>query len=196
MQLKMIVPNKMIVIMLLRKKHFFLLILLSHSLYAHKLSLGLGAYSVDAKVGSTSSSISNFGAYRIQYNSPIRDFFELTLAYTVLIEDIISGDKAFGPSVGLSYYPFGPETAAQFSDENLTYLTLKNFNPYLNASFNQRQYQSIDSSYSGFSIGGGVEFGLTKALILMSELQYAFLEGPNEGELTEIIVTGGISLKY
>jgi len=175
---------------------FFLTFFLVNSAYAQKLSLGIGAYSIDAKVGNNKTNITNIGAYRIQYHSKILDNFEFLLGYNIFIEEIYKGDKAFGPSVGFSYYPFGSETISQSNISNISISSLKQLNPYLSASFNQRQYQSVKAAYSGFSFGGGVELGWSKEIAFFADAQYGFLDGPNEGEATEMTGIVGIIYNY
>jgi len=163
---------------------------------AQKLSIGVGAYAIDAKVGSNSTSLSNVGAYKIQYHSKIQEEFEFILGYTVLIQNVVSGDKAFGPLMGFSYYPFGSQTITQSSSSNISILGIRNFNPYFTLGFTQRQYQSIKSAYSGFFFGGGLEIGWTKRIALFSDLQYSNLDGPTDGKATEVTATAGITYHY
>lgn len=164
--------------------------------YAQKLSLGAGAYSIDAKVGENTTNITNFGAYRIQYHSKIMDQFELLIGYNIFIEEIYKGDKAFGPAVGFSYYPFGSDTVGQASISNISISTLKQLNPYVFANFNQRQYQSVKAAYSGFSMGVGAEAGWNSEFALFGDIQYGFLDGPNNGQATEVTGIVGITYNY
>lgn len=166
------------------------------AVYAQKLSLGLGAFSVDAKVGDQKTSISNLGAYKIQYHSKVLDQFELIIGYNILMESIVSGDKAFGPMLGFSYYPFGSQTISQTSIGNFSFTEIKGLNPYLYVGFNQRQYQSVKASYSGFAFGAGSEVGISKSFALFGDAQYSILEGPNSGELNELMITAGIVYTY
>lgn len=183
--------------MSLRLLFIFLFLLLSaENLWAQKLSLGFGGYSINAKVGDTKTDVSNLGAYKIQYHSKVQDQFELLIGYSVIMEGIVSGDKAFGPFFGFSYYPFGSGTVSNTSVSNLSVLSIKHLNPYFSAGFNQRQYQSVKAAYSGFSFGGGVQSGWTKVLSLFADLQYGLLDGPNSGTATEISATVGIIYNY
>lgn len=183
---------------MLPSKKIFLLALsfLSLSAFGQKLSLGAGAYSLSAKVGDNETSVSNIGAYRIQFHSKIQEQFEFLLGYNILIENIYSGDKAFGPFVGFSYYPFGSETSSHSSLSNLSISSIKLLNPYLYTGFNQRQYQSVKATYSGFSFGGGAEIGFNKEVAFFADMQYAMLDGPNEGEATEFMGIAGIMYHY
>lgn len=184
-------------LMLLKKLIVFSLFIfsLNHS-YAQKLSLGIGAYSIAAKVADNKTSISNIGAYRIQYHSKIQQQFELLFGYNILIEKIYNGDKAFGPFLGFSYYPFGSTTVSQSALANISISNIKQFNPYIYAGFNQRQYQSIKATYSGFSFGGGAEMGWNKEIAFFSDFQYALLDGPNQGKSSEIMGIAGIMYNY
>ena len=177
-------------------KRVFLFFCICNSAFAQKLSLGLGAFSVDAKVGDQKTSISNFGAYKVQYHSKILDQFELIIGYNMLMESVVSGDKAFGPMLGFSFYPLGSQTVSQTSLSNLSFTEIKGLNPYVYAGFNQRQYQSIKASYSGFAFGAGSEMGVSKSIALFGDAQYSLLEGPNSGELSELIIFAGVMYNY
>lgn len=179
--------------------HRFLLIYLllgANIALAQKLSLGFGAYSLNAKVGENSTDVTNLGAYRIQYHSKIMHQFEFTIGYNILIEEIYKGDKAFGPSVGFAYYPFGSETSSHSKVSNISISSLKQLNPYIGAQFTQRQYQSVKSTYSGFSFNAGVELGWSKEFAFFGDIQMGFLEGPNQGEATEASGIVGIMYNY
>ena len=166
------------------------------SSYGQKISLGAGVYSIDAKVGNSKTNVSNAGAYRIQYHSKIHDQLELLLGYNIIMESIYTGDKAFGPFIGFSYYPFGSKTVSQANISNLSILNIKQFNPYLYVGFNQRQYQSVKAAYSGFAFGSGLEIGWSKEIAFFGDIQYAALDGPNEGEATELVAITGIMYNY
>ena len=172
------------------------LLLTSQPSYAQKLSLGFGAYSVSAKVNNEKTSVSNLGAYKIQYHSKILEQFELLLGYNIIIQDIVTGDKSFGPTLGISFYPLGSKTVTQTALDNFSFTNIKKLNPYIYAGFSQRQYQSVRSSYSGFAFGGGSEMGLSKEFSIFGDFQYSILDDPNAGEATEILLTVGIMYNY
>lgn len=182
---------------MLPKRWIFLLLLLisSHAL-ANKISFGVGLYSIDAEVDSKKTSLSNLGAYKFQYHTSVETNFEFTIGYSILIENIFTGDKAFGPSLGFSYFPFGSESTTQSSNGAISLLEIKNYNPYIFTSFNQRQYQSVKATYSGFAIGVGSEVGFSKTMSFYGDLQYGSLEGPNKGSSSEVITTIGIIYNY
>jgi hypothetical protein len=174
----------------------FLFILNIGDSYGQKISIGAGVYSIDATVGDSRTNVFNAGAYRFQFHSKIHDQVELLLGYNIIIENIYRGDKAFGPFIGFSYYPFQTKTISQTTVSNLSILHIKKFNPYVYAGFNQRQYQSVKASYSGFSFGSGVEIGWKKNISLFGDIQYATLDGPSEGEVKELIAITGIVYNY
>ena len=177
-------------------KVFLFIFFTSANVYANKLSLGTGMYSLNAEVNSTTTSTSNLGAYKFQYHSDFLNNFELLLSYNLIIEKTFTGDKAYGPAVGVSYYPFGTSTYKTTSFEDISIEMIKIFNPYVFFGFNQRQYQSIETSYSGFSIGSGVEAGWMNNLGFFAEIQLTSLQGPNDGAATETMVIGGITYFY
>lgn len=184
--------------MMLPKKIFFFLVLFvfSEVVFAQKLSLGFGAYSISAKVDNSETSISNLGSYKIQYHSTMTEEFELLLGFSILMVDIVAGDKAFGPFVGFSYFPFGNKTVNYASHSNISILKIGNYNPYAFAGFTQRQYQSVKSTYSGFTFGGGVEMGWSKLLSFFADASMGLLAGPNEGGANEMSMNIGIMYNY
>jgi hypothetical protein len=172
------------------------IMLLAPYAYAQKISVGFGGYYINAQVGKNETSLTNLGAYKMQYHSKIQEHFEILVAYNIIIEDIIVGDKAFGPFLGLSYYPFGSQTSAHATYGPFSISQIKNWNPYVFGGFNQRQYQSIKSNYSGFSFGAGTELGFSRHISLFSEAQLALLEGPNEGSMQEMQIIVGMNYHY
>lgn len=182
--------------MQLKSKVLLFLLLLSSHAYANKISFGLGMYSINAVVDSKKTSISNLGAYKFQYHTTIEKKFEFTVGYSLLIENVFTGDKAFGPSVGVSYFPFGNESAVYGSNGAVSLLQIKNYNPYVFTSFSQRQYQSIKATYSGFAFGVGSEVGFSKTMSFFGDIQYGSLEGPSRGVSTEVMTTIGIIYNY
>lgn len=182
--------------MQLKKLILISIFILSNYAYANKISFGVGFYSIDAKVDSNKTSLSNLGAYKFQYHTKVENNFEFTIGYSILIENIFTGDKAFGPSLGFSYFPFESDSATQSSNGAISLLEIKNYNPYVFTSFNQRQYQSVKATYSGFAIGVGSEVGFSKTMSFYGDLQYGSLEGPNKGSSSEIITTIGIIYNY
>lgn len=177
-------------------KLIFLIVFLSFNARANKLSFSAGFFSIDAAVGETDTTLSGFGSYKFSYHSNLIENLEVMIGYSVLIEGVISGDKSFGPSIGFGYYPFGSKTSSHSSIGSFTITAIKNLNPYVSMGFTQRQYQSVKSSYSGFSFGGGAEFGFNKKISFFSDFTYSILQGPNQGEVTEMIASIGLIFNY
>lgn len=170
--------------------------LFPHKAFAQKLSFGAGFYNVDASVEGDSTQVSNIGAYKFQYNFIFKEKFDLFISYDLLVEDIVTGDKSFGPQVGVAYYPRGSKTVSNNLLDGISFLKMKDFNYYFSGSFVQRQYQSIKTNYAGFAIGGGVEWGLNEDLIFYSDIQNSFLDGANGGSANEFVGTFGVRFYY
>ncbi len=181
--------------MLLRFKLILYFIILwgSQSIFAQQFSVGWGYFMVDAQVGSNSANISNLGAYKMEYLTNFTEKFKLAISYNLIMEDIYSGDKSFGPSIGFKYYPLRNNTVYKSQIDGVSLTDILHINPFVHLGFSQRQYQSIESTYSGFLIGGGIETGWTDNIALWSELQISLLEGPNQGSATETLILFGIS---
>ena len=166
---------------------------LSQVCLAQQFSVGGGFFMVDAKVGNTSANISNLGAYKMEYLTNFTEKFKLAISYNLIMEDIYTGDKSFGPSIGFKYYPLRNNTVNRSQIDGVSFTDILHINPFIHLGFSQRQYQSIESTYSGFLIGGGVETGWTENIAFWSELQMSLLEGPNQGSATETLILFGIS---
>lgn len=176
----------------LRKIYFIVVLTLSSTVLADGLYLGLGGYSLSAKVGSNETSLSNLSFYQLSYSKKIMTRFSFDLGYSLLFEDLLGGDASFGPNVGFRYYPYGVSTHEVSALNDLSFEISKTYNPYIKLGFMQRDFQSVASSYSGFYFGGGVESGWIKNFSVYSDLSYSILNGPVKGEATEMSAVVGI----
>lgn len=162
---------------------------------AAKVDLMMGMFSIDASVGGQSTSVSSLGSYRATFSRSILDRFDASIGYTLNMTNTIGGDLGYGLDIGFSYFPFTFTESKVLDKEGLSIRRDDIWRPYVGASFNQRQFQSVKNSYAGFGASAGTEYSLTKSYSLKAEFRYISLAGSAESEATEMNVFAGISLK-
>ena len=181
---------------MMKLKLTLLSVFLSSSCFADKFALGGGYYSISASVGERETSLASAGVLSFRYSKTFMSLFSLNVDYSVLSESLFSGDKSYGPQISLSYFHYGAETANNIVTDGFSLSSLKKLNPYGIVGFSQREYQSIESSYSGFFLGGGVEMGFKNNFGFYTELKYSMLGGPNSGEVNETLLGVGGFLNF
>lgn len=161
-----------------------------------KLDISFGWFNVTAKTSRTSGKISNLGTYQLLYRQAFAPNLEFAVGYSLSVSKIVSGDMAFGPDLGLYYFPLTSTNGESFSTSDLTFSTSEHWKPFIGGGFHQRQYQSTQASYAGFSFGGGTEYLLKERLSLKAEFRYMNLTGPNQASAKEINILGGLSFGF
>lgn len=175
----------------------FLVLLFSLNAYAGKLSFAVGTFSMDIESSNgDSTEVSNLGSYRFQYHISILEQLDLITGYNLIMSDIVTGDKSFGPNVGISYCYFGCNAVNIINIDSIYVSNIRNYNPYVAINFHERQFQSVRASYAGFSLDIGCEFGLSKNFTLNAEYRITSLSGPSAGSVSESSIFSGISLYY
>ncbi|MBK7891041.1 MAG: outer membrane beta-barrel protein [Bdellovibrionales bacterium] len=135
----------------------------------NKLEVATGFYSLTAKTSKRSGSASNFGVYRAAYGFGFGPQVDIQIGYTLFMSDIIGGDLGFGPDLGLQYFPMTDSGARRFVTDKVSINVNDVLRPFVSAGFHQRQFQSVDSSYAGFSFGGGAEMAWSEDYSLKAE---------------------------
>ncbi|MCB0364479.1 MAG: hypothetical protein H6624_03525 [Bdellovibrionaceae bacterium] len=165
---------------------------LSFSASASKLDIMAGWFSISAKTNSGSSELSNFGAYRINYFIPVFRQLDLTVGYSLLMSDTFGGDLGYGVDGGVTYYPVSGSTPVKAAAENSRMVIDSLWRPYIGLGFSQRQFQSVQSTYAGFSMYGGVERSLMREFDFKAELRIVELQGAGIAKATEMTVVAGL----
>ena len=155
-----------------------------------------GYYSISADNNSSSTSISNLGAYRFSFTNEITKKLALNVGYNVIFEKIVTGDSSFGFDLGIQYFHFGISSLSQTKIGNVNIKVIQDWSPYVGLGFNQRQYQSIRSSYSGFGLTVGTFKKFLSKLKMVFELRYVALSGATTASATEISLQSGLSYDY
>jgi hypothetical protein len=180
-------------------KFFFLLGLCFFSdgvLARGKLDVSVGFFSLQATTARGTSTVSSLGSYQLAYRTPVFVKVELLVGYSMIMSKIYTGDLGFGPDLGVVYFPFTAAYPLEAKSENVTFRTSELYKPYVGSAFHQRQYQSSQSTYAGFSGFVGSEYYLMDKVSLKGELRFIKLTGPSQGTATEMDVLFGTSILF
>lgn len=158
-----------------------------------KIDVTFGYFSLDANSSRGNTQLSNFGSYSIFYRYELIPQFDFQLGYSLLASKTIGGDLSFGPDLGFLYFPFSGTGMNTAVGENVTLEQSEKLRPYAGMSFHQRQYQSTQATFAGFSVQGGVIQSLWERLSLRWDLRVIGLSGPSKATATEIDLNFGIS---
>ena len=175
-------------------------LLAAPAVWAQKVNFDFGMYTIKATppTGSTGTDItlSSPGAYSLSANFEIKQPFEIGVGYTVFFSKILSGDMGFGPDFYLYYFPFSEGSAVRVDTPAVQYREIQQWRPYGYMSFHQRQFQSAQSSYSGFGFGLGTEYQYTERLGLRGSVRQMTLAGPATAQFNYMDILLGIQLQF
>lgn len=158
-----------------------------------KLDILFGYFTLEAKTKEKKGNVDNFGAYQLNYRYAFANYLELAIGYSLIASKTFSGDFGFGPDIGLVYFPFSSSNAIEATSENVNFRSYELYKPYVVGAFHQRQYQSIQSSYAGFSAGVGVEIYWKSNISINIESRYLPLGGPNSATSNEFDLLAGFT---
>jgi hypothetical protein len=179
------------------KKLLLLLFLFSNMCFAEsKLDLMAGFYAISATNNGTNYSLSGLGAYSIAYRQTIRSNLEVGLSYNVAFSNIVSGDKNYGPSVFMNYFPMSLAQQVNVTKDGLTFIKREKIRPYLGFNFSQKQYQSAQTSIGGLGLQLGTEYLIKNDTYLKLELQYNPMSGNKKISATETNLLVGVSFGF
>ena len=130
------------------------------------------------------------------FTNEITKKLALNVGYNVIFEKIVTGDSSFGFDLGIQYFHFGISSLSQTKIGNVNMKVIQDWSPYVGLGFNQRQYQSIRSSYSGFGLTVGTFKKFLSKLKMVFELRYVALSGATTASATEISLQSGLSYDY
>lgn len=160
-----------------------------------KISLTGGYFALNAKAGGASTSISNPSAFRIAYQYPVMEKFELVAGYSILLADFAGTDLGYGLDLGANYYPFTLSHDDIVKDPVFDVKRIEKYSPYVGLGFYQRQFQSVKNSYAGLGFTAGTEKYYTNKINLKLEGRYVNLGGSGESTATEMSFMFGIAYK-
>ncbi len=172
-----------------------LFLIASSSLYAQKLELTTGYYSLSATNATGSkASVTSFTSYRAGYRHPVRSKWELTAGYTV----ILASDMAYGFDFGADYFYLTKANPIKAKSENVTLNVHEVFRPYIGFTFIQRQFQELTSQLAGFGLRLGFEYDTSwkflasQGISLKGEVRFASLDGSGQIKGDEMFAGLGI----
>lgn len=160
-----------------------------------KFDFSVGYFRLNAETDKGKGSVSNIGAYQMLYRRAVQSQLEVALGYSLVVSKVYTGDMGFGPDLGLIYFPFSLASSYHFESQNTYVSASEIWKPYGGISFHQRQYQSTQSSYAGFSVGAGVEYLWSSSFSMKGELRSLQMTGP-QSKAGEIDALVGISLPF
>ncbi len=162
----------------------------------NKLDIQTGYYSLTGTASGRTGSKSGPGAYRIGYRRNVLPKLDLGVGYSVIYSSIFTGDSTFGLDVSATYFPFSASSKMDFEAGRQTLSLNELWRPYLSLAFNQRNIQSIQTSYAGFSVAAGTERAWKENTSFNFTLRYANLSGPRSATATIIEVLGGLCFGF
>lgn len=163
---------------------------------ATKIDVMTGWYSITAETATESSEISNFGLYRINYMISLLPKMELIVGYSLMMSDILGGDLGFGIDGSFVYYPISTSWRILAAVDNAKMSVDGIWRPYLGMGFSQRQFQSVQSTYAGFSFNVGVERSLARAFDIKGEIRYLLLQGTRDSSAIELSAVAGVVFSF
>ena len=162
----------------------------------NKFDLGIGYYSVNAKTATASGSTSGPGLYQFNFRRAITTKFEFTIGYTVYFSSLISGDSGSGLDIGVNYFPLTFSGPVEAAGPGASISIDEIWRPYLGVTFNQRNFQSVQTTYTGYGIHIGIERSLTDTLNLNGMARTIKLSGPRQSTGTETDFLVGAGFKF
>jgi hypothetical protein len=164
-----------------------------------KINFDVGYYSLSAEsptAGKDNVEVSGFGSYSLSGNVPLSLHFELGLGYTVFFSQTLSGDMGYGPDFSVIYFPMSSGSGVKSYESNVYYQEIEKWRPFFYLSFHQRQFQSVQSSYSGFGVGGGVEYQMNPEYSLRGTMRSMSLTGSSSTSMTHMEFLVGIQKHF
>jgi len=183
---------------------FVMSLLFAQSSWAKKINFDFGFFNITAKPPATSGSsarrgtlsLSGPGAYSLSGSVAVLPSVELGAGYTIFYSDFIAGDMGFGPDFFVSWFPLNEGSGTTVDAYDLKAFEIQKFRPFVHASFHQRQFQSSDSGFSGFGIGGGLEMSLDANKSVRATLRSMSLVGSSQSTFDYMDVLIGFQFNF
>lgn len=161
-----------------------------------KLDVMFGYYSLQATTTRSAATVSSLGSYQMAYRRAFGGNFEILIGYSLIAAKVVSGDLGFGPDIGLIYFPFTSSAPIVANSENVQFRFREFYKPYIGGSFHQRQFQSTQSTYAGFSGSGGLEYAMSDLVSIKAELRLIRLVGPSQATANELDILTGLAFSF
>lgn len=183
----------------MKKKSTLFIFILTFSIFSLarlKIDGTVGFFSLKAKNTETEGSKTGLGVYSLMLRKDFFGQYEYTFGYTILISNAISGDLGYGPDLGLTFFPFSSSAPNVAESTNIKFISNEFLKPYVFMEFSQRQYQSVSSSYAGFSFGAGLEIAWIDQFSYSTKIRMSNLTGPSRSTSNEVDLLAGILYWY
>lgn len=172
------------------------LLLLGGIAQGAKLDWSTGYFKLTSKTPTASGSVTSYSTYQIALRHALLSQIEIEIGYTLNFAKFFSGDMGYGPDMGLLYYPLGSASRTNLKNGDVYLEQFEPIRPFVIMQFHQRQFQSIQASYAGFSVGGGVEYWFSPPFGLRLWGNALRLRGPLQSTASETNLLIGLSVEF
>jgi hypothetical protein len=162
----------------------------------NKFDFGFGYFSVTAKSATGAGSTSGPGLYQINFRRAVLPKIELTVGYTIYFSSLISGDSGSGLDLGANYFPFTFAGPVESSEPGASITLEQIWRPFVGATFNQRNFQSVQSTYTGYGLHIGLERSLTEQVNITGTARSIKLTGTRQSTGTETDFFFALGFKF
>ncbi len=162
----------------------------------NKFDVGFGYFGVNAKTSTASGSSSGIGLYQFNFRRAVKNKFEVAVGYTVYFTGIISGDSGSGLDLGVNYFPLTAAGPIEDKGEGAEMMIEELWRPYIGVTFNQRNFQSVQTTYSGYGFLVGLERVLNANTNINSTVRMITLSGPKASTAKETDLFLGLGFKF
>jgi hypothetical protein len=159
----------------------------------NKFDVAVGTFSAKSKTSNGGGTVSGLGLYQFSLRRAVAPQFELSAGFTIYFTQLIKGDSGSGLDLAVYYYPITTAGQSESSAEGASFSLQETWRPYLAASFNQRNFQSVQTSYTGFGALAGIERTINSMMSATATGRMLFLNAPRGASATETTFYGGLS---
>lgn len=170
--------------MLLLKYLVLTIAILPSLAFGQKLGATFGFYDISAQAQSSTGATQSLalqrpGSYQLNAQFRLKEPLEISVGYCIFYSKIIGGDMGFGPDISLIYFPLAAGSSQAWNDFEHSLKLLETLRPFVAGSFHQRQFQSVQTSYSGFGLQVGLEWSQNQKWGYIAKASSQSLTGPS-----------------
>jgi hypothetical protein len=168
------------------------------SAYSNKLDFTFGGFSINATNSSTNKTakVSGVGAYQVRYRRAITRHVDFLAGYSLHFQKVFTGDSIYGLDFGVIYFPLTASGAVTSRSEDVEVVVSETWRPFIMVDFLQRNFQGIQTTYTGFGGGVGTEWRWTDTMGVIGQVRGASLSAGQGTSATEISVSGGLVIGF
>jgi opacity protein-like surface antigen len=167
---------------------------------ANKIDTGFGYYTIAAKRGADTATLSNLGLFYVGYRRAVLDRLEIGVNYGIIYSGSIGSNAGYGIDVFACYFPLNSAKQHEHTEGNVTVEVYDRFKPFVSAGIQQRAFQSGISintvSFLGYGAGAGLETAVTRRFSLKTEATYYLLYGPSDTSAGELDLKAGLTFRF